>query len=108
MELGMYIMAPQSTSTVYFINPSHQSVCLYVCPLSLIGKGSVKRFHGNKYTHNKRKYAVGVVLYAVRVVSKESRRLVLPGTFCFHFGTAWRSSRSENTEAPVLPKITGR
>jgi hypothetical protein len=28
----MYITAAKSTSTAYFINPSHQSVCLYVCP----------------------------------------------------------------------------
>jgi hypothetical protein len=26
----MYIMAPELISTAYFINPSHQSVCLYV------------------------------------------------------------------------------
>jgi hypothetical protein len=30
MKLGMYIMAPELISTTYFINPSHQSVCLYV------------------------------------------------------------------------------
>jgi hypothetical protein len=31
MKLGMYIMVPQEPlSTAYFINPSHQSVCLYV------------------------------------------------------------------------------
>jgi hypothetical protein len=33
MKLGMYIMAPEPISTAYFINPSHQSVCLYVYPL---------------------------------------------------------------------------
>jgi hypothetical protein len=33
MELGMYIMAPEPISTAYFINPSHQYVCLYVYPL---------------------------------------------------------------------------
>jgi hypothetical protein len=27
----MYIMEPESISTAYFINPSHQSVCLSVC-----------------------------------------------------------------------------
>jgi hypothetical protein len=26
----VYIMAPEPISTEYFINPSHQSVCLYV------------------------------------------------------------------------------
>jgi hypothetical protein len=28
----MYIMAPEPVSTAYFINPVHQSVCLYVNP----------------------------------------------------------------------------
>jgi hypothetical protein len=32
MKLGLYIMAPGPISTAYFINPSHQSVCLYVYP----------------------------------------------------------------------------
>jgi hypothetical protein len=30
MEFGMYIMAYEPISKTYFINPSHQSVCLYV------------------------------------------------------------------------------
>jgi hypothetical protein len=38
----MYIMAPEPISTAYFINPSHQSPCLYVYPLSLLGNESVK------------------------------------------------------------------
>jgi hypothetical protein len=29
-ETCMYIMAPEAKSTTYFINPSHQSVCVYV------------------------------------------------------------------------------
>jgi hypothetical protein len=32
MKVGMYIMALELISTTYFINPSHQSVCLYVYP----------------------------------------------------------------------------
>jgi hypothetical protein len=32
MKLGMYIMTPGHISTAYFINPSHQSVCLHVYP----------------------------------------------------------------------------
>jgi hypothetical protein len=39
---GIYITAPVPISMMYFINPSHQSVCPYVySPLSLLGKGSV-------------------------------------------------------------------
>jgi hypothetical protein len=30
MKLGMYVMAPEPILTTYFINPSHQSVRLYV------------------------------------------------------------------------------
>jgi hypothetical protein len=33
MKLGMYIMAPEPISVAYFINPSHQSARLHVCPL---------------------------------------------------------------------------
>jgi hypothetical protein len=32
MKLGMYIMASEPISAAYLINPSHQSVCLYVYP----------------------------------------------------------------------------
>jgi hypothetical protein len=51
MKLGMYIMASEPMSTAYFINPSHQSVYLYVYPpivtrqrlgKNSLGNGSVK------------------------------------------------------------------
>jgi hypothetical protein len=32
MKLGMYIMPTEPISMAYYINPSHQSVCLYVYP----------------------------------------------------------------------------
>jgi hypothetical protein len=53
-------------------------VCLLVClciTLSLLDKDSVKTFQ-----RQERIFGV-VVLYAVRVGSKESRRLILPRTF---------------------------
>jgi hypothetical protein len=40
----MYIMTPEPTTTVYFINPFHQSVSTCVSPLSLLGNGSVNTF----------------------------------------------------------------
>jgi hypothetical protein len=64
-------MAPEPISKGYFINPSNQSVYLYVYPLSLLGNGSVKRYRGNEYTHNNRKIVGCVVFYAVRYVSRE-------------------------------------
>jgi hypothetical protein len=48
MKLGMYIMVPESISTEYFVNPSHQTVCLYVYPLPLLGNGSVKMLAGQR------------------------------------------------------------
>jgi hypothetical protein len=53
-------------------------VCLWVClciPLSLLGNNSVKTFP------RQRRVVEGVVFYAVRVVSKESRQLVIRRTF---------------------------
>jgi hypothetical protein len=32
IKLDMYIMAPEPIPTSYFINPSHESVYLYVYP----------------------------------------------------------------------------
>jgi hypothetical protein len=67
-------MAPEPISPAYFINPSHQPVCLYVCPFIVatqrLGK---KRYLGNEYTRNNSRIVRRVVLYAVRAVSKEIR-----------------------------------
>jgi hypothetical protein len=41
MKLGTYIMASALISTAYFINPSHQYMCVCVTPLSLLGNCSV-------------------------------------------------------------------
>jgi hypothetical protein len=120
----VYIMAPEPILTAYFNNHFHQSVCLYVYPLSLLGNGSVNIFpriintrnsrrtvrrvvsyaafvvskeilwaclciplpllgNGSVKTSRQRIFVGGVVSYEVRVVSKKSRWLVLPGTFCF-------------------------
>jgi hypothetical protein len=59
------------------------SLCLYVYPLSLLGNCSVKRYCGSEYTRNNRRLLGRVVFIAVRDVSKESRRFVVPRTSCF-------------------------
>jgi hypothetical protein len=108
IKLGMCIMAPEPISTACFINPSHQSVCLYVYPLIAAMQRLGKNVTAATNTHTtiealkstssviQRRYIpegrtlhnhrcenlksynrsiVGrVVFYAVRVVSKESRR----------------------------------
>jgi hypothetical protein len=84
MKFGMYIMGPEPISTGNFINPSHQSVCLYVLPLSLLGNGSVTTLLRQRiHTRNNRRIVGRVVFNAVRAVSKERRRLVIPRTSCF-------------------------
>jgi hypothetical protein len=49
----MYIMAPEPISTAHFLNPSHQSVCLYVYPLSAARQRLSKDVtQGNEYKRN--------------------------------------------------------
>jgi hypothetical protein len=76
-------MAPEPISATYFINHSHQSLCLYVYP-SIVGRqGLCKIVTAATNTHaNNRRIVRLVDFYAVCVVSKESNRLVLPRTFC--------------------------
>jgi hypothetical protein len=77
-RLGKHVPAATNTHNNRRI---YGRVCLWVClciPLSLLGNISVKKFP------RQRRIVRGVVLYAVRVVSKESRRLVLPRTSCMY------------------------
>jgi hypothetical protein len=73
----VYITEPEPISTAYFIKPFYHSVCLYDYPFTFprqrLGK---KRYCGNEYTLNNRRIVRRIVLYAVRVVLKESRRYV--------------------------------
>jgi hypothetical protein len=66
MKLGMYIMAPKPISAAYFINPSHQSVCLYVYPLIVAGQ----RFGQN-------------ITAATNIYIKKNMRLVLRTSWIF-------------------------
>jgi hypothetical protein len=61
--------------TFYAARVQRESVGLCV-PLSLLGNNSVKKFP------RQRRIVVGVIFYAVRVVSKKIRRLVLPRISC--------------------------
>jgi hypothetical protein len=96
IKLRTYIMVSELISTAYFIISSHQSVCLYVCPLWFLGNCSVKtlqQYCGNEYIRNNRRIVGRVVFYAVLILPKESRLLVLsrssllPTEFCW-----WESS----------------
>jgi hypothetical protein len=81
MELGMYVIAPEPISTVYFINLSHQSLCLYVYSLTVVRQRFGKNFIAATNTETTNKGIVGrVVFHAARIVSKKSRLLVLPRT----------------------------
>jgi hypothetical protein len=70
MKFRMHIVAPEPTSMFYFINPTHLTPCLSV----FRGNISINTFPRH------RRIVGGVVFYTVRVVSKESRRLILPRT----------------------------
>jgi hypothetical protein len=73
-------MASEPISATYFINPSHQSVCLYVYPLIVARQRFGKHVPVTTNTPNNRRI-VGGIFYAVRVVSKESLLVsVFPST----------------------------
>jgi hypothetical protein len=73
----MYIMAPQPIATAYPINTLHQPVCVCVY-ISIVAR---QRLSINvTAARNNRGILRRIVFYAVRVVSKESMRLVLPIT----------------------------
>jgi hypothetical protein len=75
-KLGKHVPAAKETrNNSRIVGP----VCLWVClciPLLLLGYNSVNTFP------RQRRIVGSVVVYAVRVVSKESRQLVLPRTSC--------------------------
>jgi hypothetical protein len=51
MKLGMHIMAHEPISAVYFINPYHQYVCLYVYPPIVAGQQLGKHVTAATNTH---------------------------------------------------------
>jgi hypothetical protein len=50
-KLGTYIMAPEPMATAYFLNPSHESVCLYVYPLIVARQKLGKNVKAATNTH---------------------------------------------------------
>jgi hypothetical protein len=68
MQLDMYIMEPEPTSTAYFINPSHESAFVYVFPV-FARQRLLKRSRSNEYTNDSRRNVGRVVFYAVRLLS---------------------------------------
>jgi hypothetical protein len=49
--LGTYIMTPEAISTAYFINSSHQSLCLYMKPLIVARQRLSKNVAAATNTH---------------------------------------------------------
>jgi hypothetical protein len=85
MKLGMYIMATEPISTAYFINPSHQSLCLYVYPTIVARQRLGKNITAATNTHTiigellDASFSMQSVLY-----QRKSRWSVLPRTYCFY------------------------
>jgi hypothetical protein len=75
----MYITAPEPTSTPYFMNSFHQFLCLRL----YVARQRIRiNVIAATNTHAKVKELLDswFFFYAAHVVSKESRRLVLPRT----------------------------
>jgi hypothetical protein len=82
MKLCMYIMAPESIWTAHFINPYHQSVCLYTYTPIVARQRLSKYIPAATNARNNRRNFGRVVFYMIRVMSKKSRRLMLPIIYC--------------------------
>jgi hypothetical protein len=81
MKLGMYIMAPEPISGAYFINPYHQSVC-QICISPIVARQRLgKHVPAATNTRNNRRIVGRVVLYAIRVVAKESIPRIIPRNY---------------------------
>jgi hypothetical protein len=78
LNQSMYNMASVPNSTSYIINPSHQSVYLYVYTLI------VARQRLSKYVPATTKNCWRLHFLFGPCPSKESRRLVLPKTYCYY------------------------
>jgi hypothetical protein len=65
------MMAPELISTVYFINPSRQCVCVCILP-TVARKWLCKQFPASANTRSNRRTVRCIVFYAVCVISKES------------------------------------
>jgi hypothetical protein len=72
IKFGMYVLALEPISAAHFINPSHQSPCLYVYPLIVARQVLGKHVPAARNTRNSRIIVGRVVVYAVRVVSKKN------------------------------------
>jgi hypothetical protein len=51
VKFGMYITAHEPIAVAYFINPSHQSICLYVYPPIVASQLYSKNVAAAKNTH---------------------------------------------------------
>jgi hypothetical protein len=101
MWLCMYIMAPEPFPTAYFMNPSHQSVC--VSPASFLGNSSINAFP-------RQQNIVGCVgSYAVSVVSKEPLVIIMFSLYNFvitcavswpYFGAVFNSNSPPTSVLP--------
>jgi hypothetical protein len=69
MKFGTYIMAPELTSTMYFINPSLQSVCMCIPP-SVARQQLGKHIPVATNALNNRRIVECIVFCAVSVISK--------------------------------------
>jgi hypothetical protein len=77
VSLPVNFWMPEPIKTAYFLNPSHQSVCLYVCPLNIVRQWLVKHIPMALNTHNTRR-----TLWHISSMSCTSYQRSVCGSFC--------------------------
>jgi hypothetical protein len=99
MKLGTYIMPPELISTAWLKNPSHQSVCLYVCP-PIVARQRL----GNEYSRNNSRIVGRVVFNVVRCVSRKKAISSSQNFFSFLWGEVRLSPLGKSaTNLPIVP-----
>jgi hypothetical protein len=73
--MPQYILAPESISTAYFINPTDRSVRLYVYSPIIARQRVDKNVTAATSTHNNRRIFGPFVFFAVCVVSKKRKTI---------------------------------
>jgi hypothetical protein len=104
MKLGMYIMTSEPISVAYFTNSSHQSACNCIPPV-VARQRLGKHVPASMNICNNKRITERVILYAIRVLSKESLWVCVASYRCY---VTTRQRRSRGNEELLAASFSMR